>query len=94
MRHAPCGTVLRPATLLSMSHPRLSLHSSFDYSNNIDGNGNVFEFEQYGEVFCHPPEPFYIGRDNVHLWNRDRDFAEFEKHFVIGADVDPVSKLF
>jgi hypothetical protein len=69
-----------------MSHPRLSLHSSFDYSNNIDGNGNVFEFEQYGEVFCHPPEPFYIGRD--------RDFAEFEKHFVIGADVDPVSKLF
>jgi hypothetical protein len=63
-----------------------------DYSNDIDDN--VFEFEQYGKAFCHPAEPFSIGRDaaDIQHWDRDRDFAEFEKNFVIGADADPVVK--
>jgi hypothetical protein len=54
-----------------------------DHSNDIDEQ--VFEFEQHGKAFCHPPEPFSIERDDIHTWNRDRDFAEFEKNFVISS---------
>jgi hypothetical protein len=61
-------------------------HIPLDYSNDI--NNNVFEFEQHGKAFCHQPEPFCIERNDIHIWNQDRDFAEFKKNFVAGADAD------
>jgi hypothetical protein len=58
-----------------------------DYSNDIDDS--VFEFQQFGNAICHPPEPFVNVRTDIHLWDRDRDLPEFAKNFVIGTDVSP-----
>jgi hypothetical protein len=58
-----------------------------DYSNDIDDS--VFEFQQFGNAICHPPEPFVNVRTDVHLWDRERDLPEFAKNFVIGTDVSP-----
>jgi hypothetical protein len=52
----------------------------------------VFEFEQHGKAFCHQPEPFCIERDDIHIWNRGRDFAEFEKNVGANANADPAVK--
>jgi hypothetical protein len=56
-----------------------------DYSDDIDGD--VFLFEQYGKAACQPTTPFTNTREDIHLWDRDRDLPEFTKNFVIGPDV-------
>jgi hypothetical protein len=62
-------------------------HTPLDHGDDVDGN--IFEFEQRGETFCHPAKPFIIQQDDIHLWDCARDFIEFEKNFVIGVDVNP-----
>jgi hypothetical protein len=63
---------------------------SMDYSNDIDDS--VFEFKQFGQAICHPPEPFLNSRTDIHLWERERDLPEFTKNFVIGDDVEPATR--
>jgi hypothetical protein len=58
-----------------------------DYSNDIDNS--VFEFQQFGNAICHPPEPFVNVRTDIHLWDRERDLPEVAKNFGIGTDVSP-----
>jgi hypothetical protein len=61
-----------------------------DYSNDIDDS--VFEFEQFGQAICHPPEPFSNIRTDIHLWDPARDMSELTKNLKIGTAVDPTTR--
>jgi hypothetical protein len=58
-----------------------------DYSDDLDES--VFLFERYGRALSCPPVPHLNERTDIHLWDSNRDQAEFEKHFIIDPDAAP-----
>jgi hypothetical protein len=50
---------------------------------------DLFVFRQFGAALYRPRPPFEIDRDDIRLFDPDRDMEEFLAGFRIGNDVDP-----
>ena len=59
-----------------------------DYGNEIDAD--LFLFPTFGQAIKHKPDYEYtLDRDDIHLWDQDRDNAEFTADLHIGASASP-----
>ena len=57
-----------------------------DLTNDIDDD--LFLFPRYGAALLKRREPFEITRDDIYMFDMERDLAELDAGFKIGDDVD------